>query len=94
MLNGFPLRFFHSNRGIRQGDPLSPYIFVLDMKYWSISKDIALASGRNTSIKRGPHNYVTHLFFVDDMLIFVKANKSSLKEIGSMLANLGALDLQ
>jgi len=46
---------------------LSPYIFVLVMEYWSISMDIALASGLISPIRRGPHNYVTHLLFVDDM---------------------------
>ena len=92
MLNGSPIYFiffFQSNRAIRQGDPLLLYIFVLVIEYWSVYMDIALASGSFASIRRDSCNYVTHLLFVDDMLAFAKANKSSLKDLKSMLKKLG-----
>lgn len=35
LFNGSKLKAFHPSRGIRQGDPMSPYIFLLCIDYFS-----------------------------------------------------------
>lgn len=62
---------FTPSSGIRQGDHLSPYIFVLCMEKLShlIKQKLALGSWKCVKISRGGPE-VSHLFFVDDLILF------------------------
>ena len=71
-----------TNRGLRQGDPLSPYLFLLCAE--GLHSLIQQAkTGREihgVSIsKDGPQ--VSHLFFADDCLLFSKADPNDCKAI-------------
>jgi len=76
MLNGTPNGYFKSNREIRHGDPLSPYLFVLVTEFWSITLDIVYAPGSIKPIKR-IDSMVSHLLFADDMLLFCTGDEKS-----------------
>jgi len=75
MLNGIPTSFFKSNRGIRQGCPLSPYLFVPVMEFWFLTMDISIASGTLSSLRRNSKLVVSHLLFADDVLVFSRGDK-------------------
>ena len=78
MINGSPCGFFGSSRGLRQGDPLSPLLFVLVMKALGRMLDKVVFEGRMLGFSvgklEGRSMAVSHLLFVDDTLIFCKAD--------------------
>ncbi|CAL1388052.1 unnamed protein product [Linum trigynum] len=73
-------------RGVRQGDPLSPYLFVLCMERLSHRIDAVLHSGQWKAIRltrNGPP--LTHLFFADDLLLFAEAETRQIRIIKQCL---------
>ncbi|XP_020249670.1 uncharacterized protein LOC109827119 [Asparagus officinalis] len=88
LLNGCSSGFFQSNRGIRQGDPLSPYIFVLVMEFWSIGMEIATISRNIQNFHKQQDLQISHILFADDMLVFCRANKKSFEGINNLLSSM------
>ena len=78
LINGSPYGFFGSTRGLRQGGPLSPLLFVLVMEAFGRMLDKAIhegcMSGFSVGNLEGRSLAVSHLLFVDDMLIFYEAD--------------------
>lgn len=68
--NGSSYGFFKGRRGLRQGDPLSPYLFVLAMNCLSISLNRAARQGNFQYHAKCMRSKLTHLCFADDLLIF------------------------
>jgi len=78
--NGERLNSFKPKRGLRQGDPLSPYLFVLCMEKLSlmIHHEVSTNIWKPVKISRdGP--CFSHLLFADDCLLFTKAKSSLVK---------------
>ncbi|KAJ9695146.1 hypothetical protein PVL29_010576 [Vitis rotundifolia] len=45
LVNGVPAGFFSSSKRLRQGDPLSPYLFVMGMEVLSVLIKRAVEGG-------------------------------------------------
>lgn len=74
LLNGEALEKFTLSRGIRQGDPLSLYLFVLCMKRLSHIISTAVENKFWKPIKVGKNGpCLSHLAFVDDLILFAEA---------------------
>ena len=74
-INGVPRGNFCPSRGIRQGDPLSPYLFILCAEGLSslIKSPVANGDLKGVAVCRGGPK-LSHLFFADDSLIFCRAS--------------------
>lgn len=65
---------FKPNRGVKQGHPLSPYLFILGMEHLSrlINQQINQSNWTTIAIKKnGP--FISHTLFADDVFLFVEA---------------------
>ncbi|KAK2642401.1 hypothetical protein Ddye_024164 [Dipteronia dyeriana] len=88
MLNGEIHGNIIPSRGIRQGDHLSPYLFLICAKGLSSLIGLAHEQGLLNGFKcscGGPT--ISHLFFTDDSLLFSKANDTNCKAVKIVLEN-------
>jgi hypothetical protein len=84
--NGKLLESFTPTRGLRQGDPLSPYLFlfVVDGLSSLLQKQINMGNIQELQIcRRSPG--ISHLLFADDSLLFFKANMEQASKINVVL---------
>ena len=82
-------------RGIRQGDPLSPYLFILCGEVLSGLCRRAQESGIMTGIrltKQCPR--INHLLFADDTMLFIKADEQSSAALKDILRQYEAASVQ
>ncbi|KAK1407239.1 hypothetical protein QVD17_38853 [Tagetes erecta] len=86
LVNGSPSKEFSCQRGLRQGDPLSPFLFVIAMEAWSC----ILRKANEVGIFHGmqlPNNgsLISHFLFADDVIIISQGNENSFRNIGRSL---------
>ncbi|KAL5773508.1 hypothetical protein ACOSP7_013099 [Xanthoceras sorbifolium] len=71
IMNGEVTESFSPSCGIRQGDPISPYIFVIRMEKLShiINCKVVDNSWKAIKVSKGGPE-ISHLFFADDLILF------------------------
>ncbi|KAK1313475.1 hypothetical protein QJS10_CPA06g01301 [Acorus calamus] len=80
LVNGKPCGFFHMNKGLRQGDPLSPILFTVVANAFSRMMKMAEADGWIEGLSTctgGPST--SHVQYADDTVILCAANSLSIR---------------
>jgi len=85
LINGEPSSFFYSCRGLRQGCPLSPLLFILAMEGLSLFLKKSQAEGKIIGIKVSRLVKILLLLFVDDVLIMKNDSPLEWQEIYGLL---------
>ena len=92
LFNGGKLEPFTPTQGICQGDPLSPYIFILCLEYLGLLILDKIADNTWKPVKdfrSGPS--FPHLFFEDDLILFGQATRKNAQAIEEALSAFCAL---
>ena len=85
LINGAASHFFHAKRGLRHGCSLSPLLFLLVAE--GLSRDLkeAKCQGNLKGVKIYQNLSITHLFFVDDVLIFCSGSVRDARTLREIL---------
>lgn len=86
IVNGCLTEEFHPSRGLRQGDTLSPYLFLICAEGFSALQNAAENEGKLQGVticENAPS--ITHLLFADDSLLLMKANRDNASHLQSVL---------
>jgi hypothetical protein len=85
-VNGVLSNNFKPERGLRQGDPLSPYLFLLCAEGFSALLNQAEREGLISGLKiRRTAPSISHLLFADDSLILIRANRGDATQLQHIL---------
>lgn len=86
LLNGSAFEHFTPERGIRQGDPLSPFLFILCLEVVSRLlgqyENLAVIHGVPVCRYATP---ISHLMFADDLILFFRANYMKAGELSVIM---------
>ncbi|GJV73082.1 RNA-directed DNA polymerase, eukaryota, reverse transcriptase zinc-binding domain protein [Tanacetum coccineum] len=85
LVNGSPTLEFKFSKGLKQGDPLSPFLFILIMESLHLSFNNVVNVGLYNCIQIDESLNLSHLFYVDDVIFVDKWNSLNLSTIVNVL---------
>ena len=86
LVNGSPTEEFCLDRGVRQGDPLSPFLFILAAEGLNAIVNKAVENGIFRGVRIGSNRVVvSHLQYADDTIFFGEWTKENARSLMCIL---------
>ena len=85
LVNGSPTFEFQCQKGVRQGDPLSPFLFLVVMEVLHCLLNKAVAVGEFKGIRIDNSSVLSHMLYADDALIFGDWSKDNVDSVARIL---------
>ncbi|GKB56204.1 retrovirus-related pol polyprotein from transposon TNT 1-94 [Tanacetum coccineum] len=84
LVNGSLTDEFHLHRGLRQGEPLSLFLFIMIMEGLHVAVEDAILAGYFRGVTLGYQN-IPHLLFADDVLFLGEWSRSNVINLVNLL---------
>ncbi|GJZ96059.1 RNA-directed DNA polymerase, eukaryota, partial [Tanacetum coccineum] len=81
LINGSPTAEFQFHCGLKQGDPLAPYLFILVMESLHLSFSRVVDAGIFKGIKIDNSTMISHLFYADDAVFVGEWSDDNLSSV-------------
>nr|GEZ45442.1 RNA-directed DNA polymerase, eukaryota [Tanacetum cinerariifolium] len=85
LVNGSPTAEFPFHCGLKQGDPLAPFLFILIMESFHLSFMRVIKAGLFKGIQLGSSLSISHLFYADDAVFIGEWSDNNLSHIMQIL---------
>ncbi|XP_071713621.1 uncharacterized protein [Rutidosis leptorrhynchoides] len=86
LINGSPTSEFNLKRGVRQGDPLSPFLFIIAAEGLNILTKMAVERGMYKGVEVGKDKVViSHLQYADDTIFFGEWSRRNARNLMYLL---------
>ncbi|GJV80075.1 RNA-directed DNA polymerase, eukaryota [Tanacetum coccineum] len=85
LVNGSPTSEFQFHRGLKQGDHISPFLFILIMETLHLSFKRVIEANLFKGISINASFSISHLFYADDVVFIGEWNSSNIKTVAKVL---------
>ncbi|GKU98851.1 hypothetical protein SLEP1_g11790 [Rubroshorea leprosula] len=86
LVNGSATKEFKVSKGLRQGDPLSPFLFLFVAEGLNGIINSVVSKSLFNGVQEGSSNItISHLQFADDTILFGEANEQNIKAAKSIM---------
>lgn len=86
IINGSPTNEFSITKGVRQGDPLSPFLFIIAIEGLNVAMKTAVEKGVFDGVKFPNSNIcLSHLFYADDALFIGEWSRRNIANVSRIL---------